>query len=125
MDAPRMPTQRQLRVGEELRSAIAQIFAHGETHVPELDSASITVSEVRISPDLKNATVFFMPLAGKDKEKVLKTLLEERHHIRHLLTKRVVLRHLPRLHFKLDHSFEEAHRVHQILNEVKKKESGE
>lgn len=121
----RMPTQRQLRVGEELRSAIAQIFAHGETHVPDIDSASITVSEVRISPDLKNATVFFMPLAGKDKEKVLKLLIEERFNIRHLLTKRVVLRHLPKLHFKLDESFEVAHRVTLLLNEVKKKDAGD
>lgn len=121
----RMPSQRQLRVGEELRSAVAQIFMHGETHVPELDSASITVSEVRISPDLKNATVFVMPLAGKDKEVILRRLLEERGHIRHLLAKHVIMRHLPKLHFKLDDSFERAHRVHALLNEVKKRESGE
>lgn len=118
-DSARMPTQRQLRVGEELRAVIAQIFAHGETHVPDLDSASITVSEVRISPDLKNATVFVMPLAGNRKKEILKLLIEERYNIRHLLTRRVVLRHIPKLHFKLDESFEVAHRVHEILSSEK------
>jgi ribosome-binding factor A len=116
---PHMPSQRQLRVGEEIRAALAQIFAHGETHVTELDSASITVSEVRISPDLKNATAYVMPLAGVNKEQVMKLLAEYTPRIRHLMIKRVVLRAAPKLHFKLDTSYEVAHRVSQLLNQVK------
>ncbi len=112
----RMPSQRQLRVGEELRSALAQIFAHGETHIPELDSSSITVSEVRISPDLKNATAYVMPLAGHKKEVVMAALKDRAGFIRSLLSKRVVLRYTPRIMFKLDTSYEVAGRINELLN---------
>lgn len=110
------PTQRQLRVGEELRNALAQIFAHGETHVPLLDSASITVSEVRISPDLKNATAYVMPLAGGNKEAVMKELKDHAGRIRALVGKHVVLRALPRIGYKLDVSYENANRINELLN---------
>lgn len=117
--ATRAPSQRQLRVGEELRAALALIFMHGETHILDLDSASITVSEVRISPDLKNATAYVMPLGGNNKEKVLKLLSEYAPQIRHLLGKKILLRHTPKIFFKLDESFEVASRVHGILNSEK------
>lgn len=120
---PNMPSQRQLRVGEEIRSVLAQMFAHGETHVTELDSASITVSEVRISPDLKNATAYVMPLAGINKDMVMRALTENASRIRHLLVKRVVLRSAPKLHFKLDTSYEVAHRVSELLNQVRQDET--
>ena len=110
-----MPSQRQLRVGEEIRQALAQIFAHGETHIPALDSGSITVSEVRISPDLKNATVYVMPLAGSNKETIMAALKEHTSRVRHLLSRKVLLRHLPKLLFKLDTSYEVASRIHQLL----------
>jgi ribosome-binding factor A len=116
MESKKQPSQRQLRVGEEIRQAISQIFAHGETHIPLLDSGSITVSEVRISPDLKNATVFVMPLAGSNKEAVIKALAEHTTHIRLLVGKRVILRHTPKLWFKLDTSFEVASRINVLLN---------
>lgn len=109
------PSQRQLRVGEEIRAALAQIFMFGETHVPELDSGSITVSEVRISPDLKNATVFVMPLAGSNKEKIMDALKENVNRIRYLMNQKVVLRFSPKIFFKLDHSFEEANRINMLL----------
>lgn len=109
------PSQRQLRVGEEIRQALAQIFAHGETHVPELDGGSITVSEVRISPDLKNATVFVMPLAGANKDGIMAALKEHGNRIRHLMNSRVVLRFSPKLFFKLDNSFEVASRINTLL----------
>ena len=112
----RPPSQRQLRVGEEIRSALAQVFAHGETHIPTLDSASITVSEVRISPDLKNATVFVMPLAGSQKDVVMQTLADQATNIRQLMNKRIVLRYSPKLYFKLDISFENANRINELLN---------
>lgn len=110
------PSQRQLRVGEELRNALAQIFAHGETHVPVLDSSSITVSEVRISPDLKNATAYVMPLAAKNKEAVMEALKDHAGRIRALVGKHVLLRALPRIGYKLDVSYETANRINELLN---------
>ncbi len=107
---------RPLRVGEEIRHALADIFMRGECHAPGLSSASITVSEVRVSPDLKNATAFFMPLAGANKEEFLKVLIEAAPEIRHLVSKRVRLRHAPKIYFALDHSFDEAQRINTILN---------
>lgn len=106
---------RSKRVGEEIRHALAQIFMRGECHSPEVNSASITVSEVRISPDLKNATAFIMPLAGQQKEEVLTALVEIAPEIRYLVSKRVKLRHAPRIHFKLDESFDEAERINNLL----------
>lgn len=114
--ASKPPSQRQLRVGEELRNALAQMFAHGETHVPLLDSSSITVSEVRISPDLKNATAYIMPLAGSNKEAVMAALKEHAGRIRSLVGKRVILRAVPRIGYKLDISYENANRIHELLN---------
>lgn len=113
MDKP--PSQRQLRVGEEIRNALAQMFALGETHVPELDSSSITVSEVRISPDLKNATAYVMPLAGNKKAEVLEALRLNVGRIRSLLIKRVIMRTCPKLNFKLDVSYENANRINELL----------
>jgi ribosome-binding factor A len=110
------PSQRQLRVGEELRNALALIFMHGETHVPVLDSSSITVSEVRISPDLKNATAYVMPLASKNKEAVMEALKENAGRIRSLIGKKVILRALPRIGYKLDISYENANRINELLN---------
>lgn len=110
------PSQRQLRVGEELRNVLAQLFAHGETHVPILDSSSITVSEVRISPDLKNATAYVMPLAAKNKEAVMDALYDNAGRIRTLIGKNVVLRVVPRINYKLDVSYETANRINELLN---------
>lgn len=116
------PNSRPLKVGETLRQALAEIFLRGETHIPILDNSSITVSEVRMSPDLKNATAFVMPLAGSNKELILEALSEHHAHLRHLVADKVELRYMPRIHYKLDVSFEEAHRVNQLLNspEVKR-----
>jgi len=110
---------RPLKVGEMLRHALAEIFLRGDTHIPELDGASITVSEVRVSPDLRNATVYLMPLAGNSKKEVLKALAEHASHIRRILAGRVELRHMPRLHYKLDESFEVAGKINELLHSVK------
>ncbi len=112
----RAPTQRQLRVGEEIRSALAMIFMLGETHNPILDGSSITVAEVRISPDLKNATAYVMPLAGSNKEVVMKALLDNASRLRGLVSKKIILRTSPRIVFKLDTSFEVAGRINTLLN---------
>jgi ribosome-binding factor A len=120
-----MPSQRQLRVGEAVRSALALIFSHGETHIPVLDSASLTVSEVRISPDLKNATVYVMPLAGEKKDEVLEALKQNHGHIRRLMNEKIVLRYSPKLYFKLDTSFEVASRINHLLQAHKPKDDSE
>ena len=107
--------QRNLRVGEEIRHALADIFLRGECHSPNLMSASITVSEVRVAPDLKNATAFVMPLAGRNKEELLESLKMASPELRHLVSKRVKLRYTPRLFFQLDSTYDEAQRINNLL----------
>lgn len=109
------PSQRQLRVGEELRHAISNVFFRGECHVPEIANASITVSEVRVSPDLKAASAYVMPLGGQNKEALLKALNGHTHILRKLVSSHMALRYAPKLLFKLDRSFEEAARINDLL----------
>lgn len=113
------PSQRQLRVGEEIRHALSDIFLRGELTDPRIREASITVSEVRISPDLKNATAYIMPLGGANKEEVLRFVLDQQGIIRTLATKRLHLKFAPRIHFKLDESFETASHIEGLLREAK------
>ncbi|MDE3061026.1 MAG: 30S ribosome-binding factor RbfA [Pseudomonadota bacterium] len=107
--------QRHLRVGEEIRHMLSDVFMRGESNAPGLHGASITVSEVRVSPDLKNATAYVMPLGGENKEELLAALKEAAPEIRYLISKRVKLRHTPRIHFALDTSFDEAARIDRLL----------
>lgn len=115
--APPTGTSRALKIGEEIRRALAEIFMRGETHIPVLDSSSITVSEVRVSPDMHNANVYVMPLAGEHKQEVMDALGEHAGHIRHLIANKVALRYMPKLHYKLDTSFEEAARMNALLQQ--------
>lgn len=108
-------SSRPLKVGEELRRRLSEIFLRGECHMPGLSGASITVSEVRVSPDLKNATAFVMPLGGRDKENLLKILIEAAPEIRHLVSQKVELRHAPKIYFALDESFDAAQKIETIL----------
>lgn len=110
------PSSRPLKVGEALRQGLSEIFLRGESHIPEIDGASITVSEVRVSPDLRNATAYIMPLAGNRAEATLAALSEHASHIRHLLAGRSTMKFMPRIHYKLDRSYEEAQRVNDLLN---------
>ena len=116
--ASKPPSQRQLRVGEEIRHALADIFLHDEVNDPDINS-TITVSEVRISPDLKNATAYFMPLGGLKREETTKALERSAPFIRHLVGKRLLLRYVARISFRLDTTFDEAHRIEQLLNDPK------
>lgn len=109
-------SQRPLRVGEEIRHALSDIFIRNECRAPELYDVTITISEVRVAPDMKNATAYFMPLAGQNKDVILAALKEAAPAIRHMVSKRVKLRHTPRLHFSLDESFDAAHRIETILS---------
>lgn len=107
--------QRHLRVGEEIRHALADIFMRGECHSADLHGVSITVSEVRCAPDMKNVTAFVMPLAGENKEEMLEALKVAAPEIRYLVSKKVTLRYMPKIHFSLDNSFEEAERINTLL----------
>ena len=109
--------QRPLRVGEEIRHALADIFLRGDVHSIDLFGASITISEVRVSPDMKNATVFVMPLAGEQKEEKLEALKTAAPEIRYLVSKKVKLRYMPKLYFQLDNSFDEAERINTLLSQ--------
>ena len=108
-------SQRQLRVGEELRHALARILRDGECRDPVLENASITVTEVRISPDLRNATAFVMPLAGTRSTEVVASLERSATLLKGLVAREVQLRNTPNLVFALDDSFDQAARISTLL----------
>ena len=109
------PSQRQLKVGELIRHALSTFFMRGE--IPYLDHLSITVSEVRISPDMKNATACIFPLGGKDADKILPVLKEYEGFIRTYLAKEVYMRATPKVGFKIDTSFEYADKIDGLLRD--------
>ena len=113
-----MRTQRQLRVGEELRHALALVFQRGDVPWPQGTVAPlITVTEVQASPDLRNATAFVMPLGGKDMAATIKTLNAMAGFFRHALATAVKLRYVPKLDFRADTSFDYAHKIERILQD--------
>jgi ribosome-binding factor A len=107
--------QRQLRVGEIIRHAVADILSTGGVHDPVLESNLITVPEVRMSPDLKLATVYVMPLGGRDTDKVLKALAANKPFIRTAVARKVNLKFAPDLRFRIDERFDEADRIEKLL----------
>jgi ribosome-binding factor A len=112
----RAPSQRQLRVGEELRHALARILQRGELRDPALQGVAVTVTEVRVSPDLKNATAYVMPLAGRDASEVVAGLGRSANYLRGQLAREVPLRFSPGLAFALDTSFDHASRINELLH---------
>jgi ribosome-binding factor A len=109
------PSQRQLRVGEVIRRALADILARGDVHDPELGRASITVSEVRASPDLRHAVAYVLPLGGVNTEGVVKALNRNRAELRRLVTAMIDLRFSPELSFQADASFDRMDRTRDLL----------
>lgn len=109
------PSQRQLRVGEVIRRALADVLARGDVHDDDLARASITVSEVRASSDLRHATAFVMPLGGVNTEGVLKALNRNKAELRRLVTAQIDLRHSPELSFQPDESFDRMDRTRELL----------
>lgn len=105
---------RPLRIGEEMRHALARIFEHG-LHDPALAAIALTVTEVRVSPDLKNATAFVVPLGGAHAAEVMAGLRRAEGYLRRELAHAVKLRHAPALHFALDTSFEHASQIDALL----------
>lgn len=113
---PKVAGQRQLRVGEEIRHVLAQTLGRGELRDPELAGRVITVTEVRISPDLKNATTFIVPLGGEHAAEVLAALRRSSGYLRSVVAHALQLRHAPLLTFELDRSFDQAQRVAELLH---------
>jgi len=111
------PSQRQLRVGETIRRALADILMRGEHHEPELEGVPITVGEVRCSPDLRVATAYVLPLGGRDAEKILAALERARGELRRQVTKAVNLKFSPELRFKLDETFDRMDDTRRMLAE--------
>lgn len=109
------PSQRQLRVGEELRHVIAAVIERGDFRDPDLQGRAITVTEVRVSPDLRNATVFVTPLGGGETASVLAGLKRAKAFLRHEVAREVELRVVPELWFEADTTFDEASRIDRLL----------
>ncbi|QCN95476.1 30S ribosome-binding factor RbfA [Azospirillum argentinense] len=114
--AGKPPSQRQLRVGEEIRHALADLFRRGDFHDPELADLNVTVTEVRISPDLRNATAFVTPLGGGHMDETLSALRRAAPFLRGQIARVINLRHAPTLSFEADTSFDYAGRIDAILH---------
>ena len=112
-------SQRQLRVGELIKQSLGQIFLRDEAKVPNIDTKNITVTEVRMSPDLKNARAYVIPLGGKDSDKAVSILTEFSYRIRKVLSKKVDMKFLPRVSFVSDKSFDYAAKIEKIIQENK------
>ena len=108
-------SQRQLRVAETVRHAIADLLSQGSVHDPELEGHIITVPEVRMSPDLKLATVYVMPLGGRDIDVVIAALERHKKFLRGELARRVNLKFAPDVRFRVDERFDEAERIEKLL----------
>lgn len=100
------PSQRQLRVGELIRRRLSDVLLRGDVHDPELNRHSITVGEVRCSPDLKIATAYVLPLGGRDADEALADLRRNTGELRHLVARDLGLKYAPQLRFQLDETFD-------------------
>ena len=112
-------SQRQLRVGELIKQSLGQIFLKDEAKVPVLETKNITVTEVRMSPDLKNARAYVIPLGGKNTDKAVSILTEFSHLIRKALSKKVDMKFLPKVHFVSDKSFDYAEKIETLIKKNK------
>lgn len=114
---PSGPSQRQLKVGEEVRRALAAALMRGETHEPGLMGASITVSEVRMSPDLRHATAYVMPLGGRAVEEALAALGRARGELRRAVARALPMKYTPDLVFRADESFDRMDETRRLLSQ--------
>ena len=112
-------SQRQLRVGELIKQSLGQIFSRDEAKVPTLTTKNITVTEVRMSPDLKNARAYVIPLGGKDTDNIVNVLTEFSHLIRKALSKKVDMKFLPKVSFIGDKSFDYAEKIEKLIQKNK------
>ena len=112
-------SQRQLRVGELIKQSLGQIFLRDEAKVPTLETKNITVTEVRMSPDLKNARAYVIPLGGKDTENIVDVLTKFSYLIRKALSKKIDMKFLPKVSFIGDKSFDYAEKIEKLIQENK------
>jgi ribosome-binding factor A len=108
-------SQRQLRVGELIRHELAAMLSRGDIHDPVVEAHMITVPEVRMSPDLRLATIYIMPLGGRDETDVLEALDRNKKYVRGEIARRVNLKFAPEIRFRLDERFDEAERIEKLL----------
>src|SRR5437870_11559761 len=109
------PSQRQLRVGEAVRHALSELLAHGEVHDAVIETHLITVPEVHMTPDLRLATIYVMPLGGRDQGEVLAALERNKRFLRGEIAHRVDLKFAPEIRFRIDERFDEAERIEKLL----------
>ena len=112
-------SQRQLRVGELVKQSLSQIFLRDEAKLPALETKNITVTEVRMSPDLKNARAYVIPLGGKDSEETVHVLTKFSYLIRKALSKKIEMKFLPRVSFVSDKSFDYAEKIEKLIQKNK------
>jgi ribosome-binding factor A len=106
---------RQLRVGELIRHALAELFSRGEIHDPVIETHMITVPEVHMSADLRLATIYIVPLGGRDEQKVLDALEANKRYMRGEIARRINLKFAPEIRFRVDDRFDEAERIEKLL----------
>lgn len=119
------PSQRQLRVGETIRRALSEVLARGDVHDPDLNRLSITVGEVRTSPDLKIATAYVLPLGGQGQEEVIELLARNKGELRRLVAKKLTLKFAPDLRFRLDETFDQMDETRRMLSDERVRRDAE
>ena len=118
--AGRPVTQRQLRVGEMIKQSLSMIFLKDEAKIPGINTKEITVTEVRMGPDLKTAKVFVLPLGGKNSEEIIGKLKEFSFIVRKILSKKIIMKFLPKLFFVKDGSFDYAEKIENLIKQTNK-----
>ena len=113
-------TQRQLRVGEMIKQSLSMIFIRNEAKIPNLETNNITVTEVRMSQDLKIAKAYVLPLGGKDADKTIEILKEYSFLIRKILSQKIIAKFLPKILFRKDESFEYAEKIENLIKQTNK-----
>ena len=111
-------TQRQLRFGEMVKQALSMIFIRNEAKIPDLETKNITVTEVRMSQDLKIAKAYVLPLGGKDADETIKKLKEYSFLIRKILSQKIIAKFLPKILFRKDDSFEYAEKIENLIKQA-------
>ena len=113
-------SQRQLRVGEMIKQSLGMIFVRNEAKIPNLETNNITVTEVKMSQDLKTAKAYVLPLGGKDADTIVNTLKEFSFLIRKVLSKKITMKFLPKILFAKDESFEYAEKIENLIKQINK-----
>ena len=116
-------SQRQLRVGELVKQNLGEIFIRNEAKLPSINTKVITVTEVRMTPDLKTARVYVIPLWGIEMKETVSILTEYSHLVRKALSKKLDIKFLPRLAFVEDNSFEYAEKIERLIKKIKENET--